>query len=251
MGLEPAERHGDSATSALDPHATAALDQATAQVRAPWAASIAGLLFAAFFTTGLLLLRNSPLATSTDDGQIQRLFIDGHDWGLLLGALYLLPFAGIMFLWFIAVVRDQIGEREDQFFATVFFGSGLLFVAGLFATAAVSGSIVVRFRYLALGPPTASEVDLVRSIAYALSFAVSTRAAAVFLLALSTVGLRSGTFPRWLVLTGYLLGVALMLVVSVWDWVVLILPAWVAVVSLYILRRERARARRRTTRPAT
>ena len=90
-----------------------------------------------------------------------------------------------------------------------------------------------------------AEVDLVRSIAYALSFAVSTRAAAVFLLALSTVGLRSRAFPRWLVLTGYLLGLALMVVVSVWDWVVLILPGWVAVISLFILRRERTRARQR------
>ena len=47
--------------------------------------------------------------------------------------LYLVPFAGIAFLWFIGVVRDRIGEREDKFFATVFFGSGLLFVAMLFA----------------------------------------------------------------------------------------------------------------------
>ena len=56
----------------------------------------------------------------------------------MIGGMYLAPFAGIMFLWFVAVVRDQIGEREDRFFATVFFGSGLLFVALLFAAAAVA-----------------------------------------------------------------------------------------------------------------
>ena len=43
-------------------------------------------------------------------------------------ALNLLPFAGIAFLWFIGVIRDRIGENEDRFFATVFLGSGLLFV---------------------------------------------------------------------------------------------------------------------------
>jgi hypothetical protein len=43
-------------------------------------------------------------------------------------ALNLIPFAGIAFLWFIGVLRDRIGEREDRFFATVFLGSGLLFV---------------------------------------------------------------------------------------------------------------------------
>jgi hypothetical protein len=36
------------------------------------------------------------------------------------------PFAGIAFLWFIGMLRDRLGEFEDRFFATVFFGSGLL-----------------------------------------------------------------------------------------------------------------------------
>jgi len=40
----------------------------------------------------------------------------------------LAPFADIAFLWFIGVLRDRLGELEDRFFATVFFGSGLLFL---------------------------------------------------------------------------------------------------------------------------
>jgi hypothetical protein len=43
-------------------------------------------------------------------------------------ALNLIPFAGIAFLWFLGVVRDRIGEREDRFFATVVLGSGLVCV---------------------------------------------------------------------------------------------------------------------------
>ena len=61
--------------------------------------------------------------------------------GTLARTLYLVPFAGIAFLWFIGVLRDRLGEREDSFFATVFLGSGLLFVAMLFASAAVVGGI--------------------------------------------------------------------------------------------------------------
>jgi hypothetical protein len=222
-----------------EPDPVAVLDEAGARIRAPWAASIAGLLFALFFTAGLVLIRSSPLAAAADDARVIRLFRDSEDRWLLVGSLYLLPFSGIMFLWFVAVIRDQIGEREDRFFATVFFGSGLLFVASLFVTAAVSGSLVVSVRYLGLGPPTASEVDLVRALSYTLLFAISTRAAAVFLISLGTIGLRSGAFPRWFALTGYLFGLVLMVAVTVLDWVVLVLPAWVAVVSLFILRRER------------
>src|SRR5437868_10604 len=47
-------------------------------------------------------------------------------------AIQLVPFAGIAFLWFIGVLRNRVGALEDQFFATVFLGSGMLFVASLF-----------------------------------------------------------------------------------------------------------------------
>ncbi len=63
------------------------------------------------------------------------------------------------------------------------------------------------------------------------------------MLATATIGTKSGVFPRWFALTGYLLGLALLLGVVFWDWVILVLPAWVAVVSLFILRRERERTR--------
>jgi hypothetical protein len=99
----------------------------------------------------------------------------------------------------------------------------------------------VGARFLGQGPPTAAEVEGVRALSYTLVFAFGTRAAAVFLLATATVGLRSAAFPRWFAWTGYLLGATLLIAVAFWDWVVLVLPAWVAVVSLFILRRERSR----------
>ena len=163
--------------------------------------------------------------------------------GAVIGGLYLAPFAGIMFLWFVAVIRDQIGEREDRFFATVFFGSGLLFVAILFVSVAVASMLSVCVRYLGQGPPSAREVQLAQGLSYTLLFGFGTRAAAVFLLATSTIGIRSSVFPLWFGRTGYLIGVVLLVVVAFWDWVILVLPAWVAMVSLYILRRERARQR--------
>jgi hypothetical protein len=60
----------------------------------------------------------------------------------VLVALNLVPFAGIAFLWFIGVLRDRIGAREDRFFATV--GSGLLFVAMMFVAAAVGGGVIAE-----------------------------------------------------------------------------------------------------------
>lgn len=119
----------------------------------------------------------------------------------------------------------------------------MTFVALMFAATAVAGVPSVGVRYLDQAAPTASTVGLLRALSYALLFAFATRAAAVFLIAAATIGLKSRVFPRWLALTGYLLGGVLLLVVAVWDWVILVLPAWVAVVSLFILRRERGRRR--------
>ena len=218
----------------------AALTETSRQLRAPWAASVAGLAFAVLFTLALVLLRNLPI-TSMSDAELADWFASGNDIVIVVAGLYLTPFAGIAFLWFIAVVRDQIGEREDRFFATVFFGSGLLFVALLFVASAVVSSIAVGVRYLGQAPPSAEDLALLRSLAYATLYAFATRAAALFLLSTATIGRRSGTFPRWFAIIGYLLGVLLLVVVNFWDWLILLLPGWVAFVSLFILLRERAR----------
>jgi hypothetical protein len=218
------------------------LDAAGRQLRAPWVASVAGLLFALFFTVALVLLRTQPTADASDT-ELALLYASGQYLPALIGGLYLAPLAGIMFLWFVAVIRDQIGEREDHFFSTVFFGSGVIFVACLFVSAAVASGPIVGYQYLDQGPPLETEVATARALSYAMLFAFASRAAAVFMIATASVGIRSGTFPRWFTMTGYGLGLILLFGVVVWDWIILVLPAWVAVVSLFILRRERARGR--------
>lgn len=210
------------------PAAMPVLEEAGRQLRAPWAASIAGLLFSVLFTTALLLVRSQADT-------------DMQGTAMVVGGLYLAPFAGIMFLWFVAVIRDQIGEREDRFFATVFFGSGLLFVGLLFTTAAVVSTPVTIVRFLGGEQLSAEGASLLRALGYTLLFTMATRAAAVFMLATATIGIRSGVFPRWFAVLGYLLALVLLVAVSIIDWFILVLPAWVAVVSLFILRRERAR----------
>jgi len=217
-----------SEAHAPQPASVPILDEAGRQIRAPWAASIAGILFSVLFTAALVLVRSQA-----DTG--------GGNTALVIGGLYLAPFAGIMFLWFVAVIRDQIGEREDRFFATVFFGSGLLFVALLFTTAAVVSTPATLVDFLGGAEPSTEGLAILRAFGYTLLFALATRAAAVFMIATAAIGVRSGVFPRWFALVGYLLGLVLLVAVSFVDWFILVLPVWVAVVSVFILRRERSR----------
>jgi hypothetical protein len=83
------------------------------------------------------------LALPSDPADAGDWLADGRKRDAVLLALNLLPFAGIAFLWFIGVVRDRIGAGEDRFFATVFLGSGLLFIAMVFAAGALAGGIVL------------------------------------------------------------------------------------------------------------
>ncbi len=137
-----------------------AITDAVRQVRAPWAASVAGILFAVLFTAAMVLLRSTPVGAAGRRRPRRACSRAGDDWPIVVGGLYLGPFAGITFLWFVAVVRDQVGEREDRFFATVFLGSAILFVALLFVALAVATTPVVAVRFLDLRAPTAEEARL-------------------------------------------------------------------------------------------
>ena len=107
------------------------------RMKTPRAAATAGILFSVLLIVSMLLLRSSvpanPMGSATEAIR--------HSATISL-ALNMLPFAGIAFLWFIAVMRDRLGELEDRFFAKVFLGSGLLFMAMIFTAAAIAGGII-------------------------------------------------------------------------------------------------------------
>jgi hypothetical protein len=107
---------------------------------------------------------------------------------------------GIAFLWFVGVLRDRIGHREDRFFATVFLGSGLLFVAMLFVTAAVAGGVLAAAS--ASSSPLGSDVlALGRDVTGLLLNVYSMRMAAVFTLTTVTIARRTEIVSRWLTST--------------------------------------------------
>src|SRR5262245_49360149 len=109
-------------------------------LKTPRAAAVAGILFAVLFSGSLVLIRLSIPANVEDSGVWLK-----QRAGTVTLALSLLPFAGIAFLWFMGVVRDRMGYLEDQFFSTVFFGSGLLFLAMTFVSAALAGGVLATY----------------------------------------------------------------------------------------------------------
>ena len=96
-------------------------------LRTPKAAGAAGMLFSLLAIVSFWLLWVAVPADPQEAGA----WLHGSA-GMVALAVNLMPFSGIALLWFIAVLRDRMSEREDRFFATVFLGSGLLFIAMYF-----------------------------------------------------------------------------------------------------------------------
>ena len=208
------------------------------RLETPKAAGFAGLLFSALFVVSILLLRARPAPGSTAE-EIASFYLERDAGRISLAGLYVVPFAGIAFLWFIAAVRAHMGEHEDRFFATVFLGSGILFVAMLFAAAASAGSLIAAVTFQDEPTPGSDTVIFARALAFAFLFVFAVRVAAVFMLVVSTIGLRTGFLPRWLVFVGYVAGFVFLFTVAYVEELVLVLPAWVTAVSIVILREAR------------
>jgi len=208
--------------------------QSGSPLRTPRAAAVAGIVFSVFLITALVLLRLSvpvhpgaPGTWLTDSGRRTAVVI----------ALNLVPFAGIAFLWFIGVIRDRIGGREDRFFATVFLGSGLLFVGMLFAAAAVGGGLFAAASGAA--PPGADTLAAARNTTGILLNVYAMRMAAVFTLTTVTIARRTRIVSRWLEIAGLATALVLLVGTGISDWVELLFPAWILALSIDILTARR------------
>ncbi len=198
-------------------------------LRTPRAAAVAGIVFSALLITALVLLRLSAPAHASATGAW---LSNPRSRGEVAVALNLVPFAGIAFLWFIGVLRDRIGEREDRFFATVFLGSGLLFVAMLFVAAAVAGATIA-----AAGSqlPGADVLVLSRNVTGSLLNVYAMRMAAVFTLTTVNIARRTRIVSPWLIYAGLACAVVLLVGIGISPWVELVFPVWILALSLEIL----------------
>jgi hypothetical protein len=202
-----------------------------ANLKTPKAAAIAGMLFSILLLLAFAMLRLALPADPLDTGE----WLQTRS-GTIALALNLVPFAGIAFLWFIGVLRDRLGQGEDRFFATVFLGSGLLFLGMLFVAAASVGAILVAFTAHPEQMIDSATFHVARATAYNLVNIYMIKMAGVFMITTSTLAVSVGFLPRWLAVAGYGLALFLLLGSYSFSWSFVVFPIWVFVVSSCILR---------------
>jgi hypothetical protein len=230
-------------STSADAHPNRQEGFARSGLRTPRSAAFAGIVFALLLGLSIVAVQvalpNNPA--------------DALDWlttsprrQALLVACSLIPFAGIAFLWFVGVIRDRIGDREDRFFASVFLGSGLLFVGALLVAEAMVAGMILTVDPSLGGDSAAPEWWTVTSNIANELLAAALTMAGVFTTATSTLLLRTGAAPRWLGLTGTVVSILLIVLVHVTTWVGLLFPIWVLALSIDSLIAGRRRDPRAT-----
>jgi hypothetical protein len=209
--------------------------QAGSLLRTPRAAAVAGIVFSVLLIAAFVLLK---LSVPADPRVAGTWLTDPGRRAAVEIALNLIPFAGIAFMWFVGVVRDRVGQREDRFFATVFLGSGLLFVAMLFVAAAVAAAQFAAASRPS-GPPGPDALALGRDVTAGLVNVYSMRMAAVFTLTTVTIARRTQIVSRWLTVAGMVTALVLLIGVGFSPWVGLLFPAWILALSADILAASR------------
>jgi len=200
-------------------------------LRTPRSAGVAGVLFAVFFGTTIFLIHRVVPANPHDAGAWLTNEASRRDVKI---ALWIVPFTGIFFLWFMGAVRSRVGQAEDRFFSTVFLGSGFLFIAMMFISTAFM-SALLNLAAANNGHPPLSLWGLGRSATYSLASTFAMRMAAVFMVAASTIALRLAIHQRLIVWFGYAGALLLLVAAPSLPFVELVFPTWVLFVSVSLL----------------
>ncbi|HZQ31628.1 MAG TPA: hypothetical protein VFB19_07820 [Mycobacterium sp.] len=193
---------------------------------------MAGVIFALLFAAVIVLIR----LRMPEGAQNSASWVSTNHGGIVTAAV-LMPFAGISFLWFIGVVRDGFGRYEDRFFASVFLGSGLLFLAMMFVATATAAALVAMNSGVVDASAHLEVVSFGKMVVLSTTKTYALRMAAVFMMSAATVWLRTGLMPKWLDLLTYLVALAVLVASDLSMWVTMAFPAWVLVVSgLFLVR---------------
>lgn len=207
------------------------------------AVAVSGILFAGLFVTGLVLVRQGP-GIAVPDRAYADFYATGQTGLLVTAGLYIVPFAGIAYLWHMGATRELVEALPGSTAEVprwLQLASGVLFLCMLFAgTAAVAAvALLTRLSSTPLPPP-----DVVRtftSVGYGLVFVFGTRAAGMYMITTTTLARRRGMLPRWLALLSYLAAAFLLVNTTFHPATLIVLPGWVVVFAAVLLVRASAR----------
>jgi len=203
-------------------------------------AVFSGITFAILFTAALVLVNQIPRLDSPDS-TYTAFYASGSGRVLVTVGLYLVPFAGIVFLSFMMAFRALL-DRPADLIQGLQLASGVVFICMLFAGSAAVGAVALMLHFAEVPAPPVSVDRVLSSVGYGLVFAYGVRVAGVFTITTTTLARRAGLMPRWLAILSYLMAAFLLATTTTQPATLLVYPAWVVLLSLAVVRSARIRA---------
>lgn len=200
-----------------------------------------GIAHAALYILSYFLLQLTPGATASD-AEIIRFYNSGEARRLILVGLYVMPFAGIAFLWYIVALRMWIGFSTRQIsdlLSNVQLVSGIIFIGLLFTAGAASAATAASMEFVR-GPVDPMMARQLPQLSSTILLVFAMRMAAMFVFTTSNIGRSAGILPRWFVMVGFVVGLFLLLSASFSKVLALVFPVWVLVLSMILLLRARS-----------
>jgi hypothetical protein len=200
-----------------------------------------GVAFSLLYILSYYLLQQTPGPTATD-AQIIAFYNTGGQRRLILIGLYVMPFAGIAYLWFVNALRLWIEGnkiRINPLLSNVQFVSGIIFIGLLFTAGAASAATAASMQY-ARGPVDPMLARQLPQLSSTILLVFAMRMAAMFVFTTSNIGRATGVLPRWFVYLGFAVGLFLLLSATFNRILALVFPVWVLLLCAILFTRARA-----------
>jgi hypothetical protein len=197
--------------------------------------ALSGILFSALFVLSVVFIYTTPRLTASD-AEITAFYTSGSTILVTVG-LYLIPFAGIIFMWHAHATRLLI-RSSTPVPSAIPYGlqlvSGVLFVVLLFAGMASAGSVALLKDLTSAPLPSADFIRGVLAVGYGMVFVYAIRGAGMYALTTTTLLRQTKIMPTWLGVVSYLLAIFLLVSTTLHPVVVLLLPTWVVIIALVV-----------------
>ena len=201
-------------------------------------AAVSGFLFAGLFVATFVLLHRVPRLGDPDQAYAA-FYAGGGDQIFVAVGLYLVPYAGIAFLWHMTAIRnvlDTLTPSPSAMAHGLNLLSGAIFVTLMFAGTAAVGAVAFGIYFghsPAEDPPVARALT---AVGYGLVFIFAVRGAGMFALTTTTLLRNAGVLSKIPSVVAYLLAIFLLVAVTNNPVAVLVFPAWVVLISVFLLR---------------
>jgi hypothetical protein len=201
-----------------------------------------GIAHAVLLLAAFMVIRRYLPHGKSPESDFQAFYGDeGRRRLVLYTGIYLVPFAGIAYIWFTVALRAWLQgsvARLNRLLSDVVLVCGIIYVALLFgegaAISVVSIDLIIEDEKVA--------VAIARQFPHygaSLFLIFAMRMAAMTVFALSNIARSTAIFPRWFVYSGFGVGIALMLTASLNPLLVAVFPIWLVIFCTFVIRHVR------------